>query len=304
MFGVYKRYPFPVPFRTKFFNVIRYFFTYPVLERFLVAQLAGGNSKWWPKFIPPVYFYQHGSVRKAKRDTILYDLDISKLIDHSLYFFSIQDKAWTNLFKVIKPEFYIVDAGANIGFLSMNLAKLCPQGFIYSFEPDSENFDYLQRNKNNNHFTNIHLFKTALGEKAGKAELYKMYDNNPGANRILSSQPNQNIASETIEIAVLDEFKKNGAIKKINLLKIDVEGFEPFVLKGAKEIIETWRPILFIELAEVNLRQQGYTARKLIELVESFNYSVEDARTMQPIDRDFDNHHTDILCFPKSDNSI
>ena len=304
MFGVYKRYPFPVPFRTKFFNIIRYFFTYPVLERFLITRLERSGSKWWPKFIPPVYFYQHGSVRKVKRNDIVYDLDISKLIDHSLYFFSIQDKAWTNLLNVIRPEFHIVDAGANIGFLSMNFAKLCPQGRIYSFEPDSENFDYLQRNKNNNHFTNIYLFKTALGEQTGRAELYKMYDNNPGANRILSNKPGQNIASETIEISVLDDFYKKGTIQKVDLLKIDVEGFEPFVLRGAREIIQRFRPVLFIELAEVNLRQQGYTARQLIELVESFHYNVEDARTMQPIDKNFENHHTDILCFPKSDKAF
>jgi FkbM family methyltransferase len=248
MFEVYKRYPFPVPFRTKFFNIFRYFFTYPILERFLITQLSKGRSRWWLKFIPPVYFYKHGSVRKAKRDNIVYDLDISKLIDHSLYFFSINDLAWKNLFKVIQPQFYIVDAGANIGFLSMNFAKLCPQGFTYSFEPDSENYDYLSRNRDNNKFSNISLFKTALGEQPGKGELYKLYDNNPGANRILADKPNQQIVSETIEISVLDDFKKKGAIHKVDLLKIDVEGFEPFVLKGAQEIIQTWRPILFVEL--------------------------------------------------------
>lgn len=300
MFGVYKRYPFPVPFRTKFFNIFRYFFTYSILERFLIARLSKSKSHWWPKFIPPVYFYKHGSVRKAKRDNIVYDLDISKLIDHSLYFFSINDQAWKNLFKVIQPQFYIVDAGANIGFLSMNFAKLCPQGFTYSFEPDSENYDYLSRNRDNNKFSNIALFKTALGEQPGKGELYKLYDNNPGANRILADKPNQQIVSETIEISVLDDFKKTGAIHKVDLLKIDVEGFEPFVLKGAKEIIQTWQPILFVELAEVNLRQQGYTAKKLIELIESFDYDVKDARTMQPIDKDFQNHHTDVLCFAKN----
>ncbi|HEY9048579.1 MAG TPA: hypothetical protein VIN08_21880, partial [Ohtaekwangia sp.] len=69
------------------------------------------------------------------------------------------------------------------------------------------------------------------------------------------------------------------------------------VLQGAKEIIHTWHPILFIELAEVNLRQQNYTAKKLIEQVESLGYNVLDARTMQPIDRDVKEHHTDILCF-------
>jgi FkbM family methyltransferase len=299
MLGVYKRYPFPVSARTKFFNLFRYFFTHPVLERFLIARLSKGQSRWWSKFIPPIYFYERESVRKAERDHILYDLDISKLIDHSLYFFSINDQAWKNLFKEIQPAFHIIDAGANIGFLSMSFARLCPEGFIYSFEPDSENFDYLKRNRDNNKFLNIALFKTALGEQPGKGELYKLYNNNPGANRILTNKPNQHVISETIEISVLDDFKKTGAVQRVDLLKIDVEGFEPFVLKGAKEIIKTWRPILFVELAEVNLRQQGYTAKKLIELIESFDYDVKDARTMGPIDRDFENHHTDVLCFAK-----
>jgi FkbM family methyltransferase len=297
MFGVYKRYPFPVPARTKFFNLFRYFFTFSLPEKFLIAQLSKGNSTWWPKFIPPIYLHKHGSVRNAQRGQVNFTLDVSNLIDHSIYFFTMNDPAWAQLLKLVKADYHVVDAGANIGYLSMNFAKLCSQGHVYSFEPDSENYRYLKKNKEDNAFQNITLFNKALGAEPGTARLFKLYENNTGANRILN-QNDSATASETIEIITLDSLKQQGIIQKVDLLKIDVEGYEPFVLQGASEIIRTWHPILFIELAEVNLRQQNYTAKKLIEQVEHLGYHVLDARTMQPVDRTVKEHHTDILCFP------
>jgi hypothetical protein len=83
-------------------------------------------------------------------------------------------------------------------------------------------------------------------------------------------------------------------------LKIDVEGFEIFVLQGAEKLLQRFKPILFIELAEVNLNEHGFTAKMLIEYVERLNYNVLDAKTMDPLDKLKPNHHTDMLCFSKS----
>jgi hypothetical protein len=79
-----------------------------------------------------------------------------------------------------------------------------------------------------------------------------------------------------------------------------VEGFELFVLRGAKKMVAKWRPILFVELVEENLRQQNYSGIDLIEYIENLGYSVLDARSMEPIQRYDRRQHTDILCFPLS----
>jgi hypothetical protein len=95
----------------------------------------------------------------------------------------------------------------------------------------------------------------------------------------------------------LDEFAEEEKIDKVDLIKIDVEGYEMFALEGAQKIIKRWNPILFVELVEVNLNQQGYSCLSLIEYIEGMGYEIKDAATMTPIDKTKKNYNTDILCF-------
>jgi hypothetical protein len=124
-----------------------------------------------------------------------------------------------------------------------------------------------------------------------------MYTNNPGANRILAKDSTGHHEQEEVQVTTLALVVDRLSIPFINLIKIDVEGFEMFVLKGGERIIEKWKPILFVELAELNLKQQGFSSKELIEYIERLNYEVRDARTMQIVDKFKTDHHTDILCF-------
>src|SRR5687768_11840505 len=161
MLGAYKRYPFKIPIRVKFFNAFRYFFTFSPFEKVLTSRLSHHPLSWCKKLIPPLYFYNPGSIRTVMRDGVNYSLDISRLLDHSIYFNNVNDKAWINLFKILRTHFNIIDAGANIGYLSLYFAKHCQKGLVYSFEPDSENFRNLSRNIELNSFKNIQLYNKA-----------------------------------------------------------------------------------------------------------------------------------------------
>lgn len=298
-FTVYKTYPFKIPLRVKFFNIFRALFTLSSLERFLIFQLSK-KRKGWERLIPPLYFYLHGSVRKAERNGFRYELDISRLIDHSIYFYKLNELTWNVLFDHIKEDSYVIDVGANIGFLSLQFARLCSKGMVFSFEPDSQNFQNLKKNIQLNHFDNVRIYKNALGATAETVTLYKIFENNPGANRILFTRPDMPHEQESIDVLVLDAIADDFNISRMDVMKIDVEGFEIFVLQGARNLIAKWRPILFVELAEVNLRQHGYTALALVEFIEQLDYDVRDARTMQPTDKRKTDYHTDIICFPQN----
>lgn len=298
MLSAYKRYPFRVPLRVKFFNLFRYIFQFRILEKFLVSKLASGKSGFWKRLIPPLYFYESGSFRNVVRDNIYFRLDISRLIDHSIFFFKVRDVGWENLFRLLKPDFHVIDAGANMGFLTLKFSRICVDGVVYGFEPDSDNFNDLSQNLRLNGFENVRLFKTALGEKPAEGTLYKVFANNPGANRILPHEPSFFFGSETVQITALDQYLSKGIISRVDLIKVDVEGFELFVLMGAREIIERFKPLMFIELVETNLRRQNCSSRGLIEFIEGYNYTVLDARTMLPIERNHGDHHTDVVCIP------
>jgi FkbM family methyltransferase len=298
LFTVYKKYPYRIPLRVRFFNTFRFLFTVRFFENLLLRGLSGYKS-FWRRLIPPVYLYSAGSMRKAEREGIQFRLDVSRLIDHSVFFKILNEPAWQNLFKIIKPGFVVFDIGANIGFLTLNFARICRQGTVVAFEPDSQNFESLEHNVKLNDFRNVHLRKLALGSQPETRVLYKLYDNNPGANRILSGEQHEDYAHEKVTVMTLDHMVKELSLQQLDLLKIDVEGFEMFVLRGAEESIRKWKPILFVELAEVNLNEHGFSARQLIEYIERLNYDVMDARTMEKIDRSKPDHHTDLICFFK-----
>jgi FkbM family methyltransferase len=224
-------------------------------------------------------------------------LDISKQLDHAIYFSTVKDAAWQNLFQVIRPGFNIIDVGANIGFLTLNFARLASKGMVYSFEPDSETFSKLRKNVSLNDFRNVRLSRIALGSRAGTGELYKMYESNPGANRILSAKPVSPVRSELVEITTLDHLDSRESFREIDLIKVDVEGYELFVLQGGYRLIKRCKPILFVELVDQNLKVHRCSSASVLQYLAQFDYLILDARTMKPL-ADSDAYYTDIFCFP------
>jgi FkbM family methyltransferase len=286
--------------RTVLYNFVRWFFKSPPLERFLLSRILGRPANaFFRKLIPPVYLYNRGKLRVVQRDHINYALDISRLIDHAIFFDRICDPGWANLLKCITQEMVVVDTGANIGYLTLHFARACPLGCVFAFEPDSDSYRDLQRNLALNSFRNIKTFSLALGDQSGTAALYKIYPRNPGANRILSGEPEEVYKSEMITVVKMDDIAESVGIQRIDVWKIDVEGYEMAVLQGGAESIRKWRPILFVELVDENLREHGWSASLLVQFIEGLGYNVFDARTMIPIDRNAP-HGTDVLCLSKS----
>ncbi len=295
----YKKFLYKVPFRHKLANVVRYFFKISFLEKLLISKLLKSKNEWYKKLIPPHFFYNPGSIRRAQREEFTFRLDISMFLDHAIFFSMMNgDPAQQNLLRYLQPHFTVLDVGANIGYLTLQFARSCHGGFVYSFEPDSQNFEALQTNVNLNDFQNIRIFKKALGSKPGTEILYKYYPGNPGTNRILKTKPDFQHQSETIDVITVDQFIEEKKVASVELIKIDVEGFEKFVLEGSAQTIEKWWPILFVELVEYNLNQQGYSCLELIEYIERLGYEVKDAVNMGPVDKLKQNHNTDIVCFP------
>jgi FkbM family methyltransferase len=302
LFSVYKNYPYRVPPRVRFFNLFRYFFTIPTLENILVARILKGKTSF-KKAIPPFYFYERGTIRYAQRGGINYALDISCLIDHAIYYCNTTQLSSEILFKLVRPNFIVVDIGANIGYTTLNFARICNNGSVYCFEPDSDNYRKLQENIGRNNFPNVNALQIAVGSTSESKTLSKIEKHNPGANRILPTDTHANYDSERVTVRTLDEVANELSIQKIDLIKIDVEGFELFVLKGALHVISKHHPILFVELSEVNLKAHGISTADLVGFIEKLGYEIKDAQTMRPFQKTGQDQHTDIVCFHRTNKS-
>ncbi len=160
-------------------------------------------------------------------------------------------------------------------------------------------FQILNTNIQQNNLKNITASSIALGAQPGKLPFYKMYVNNPGANRVLDQPPAIHYGEDWVEVNTCDHLAEQFHLSKLDLIKIDVEGFELFVLQGASMVIKKYKPILFIELAEANLREHNLTPSILVEHIEKLGYGIKDAKTMKTLDLSIKNIHTDIICFAK-----
>jgi FkbM family methyltransferase len=142
----------------------------------------------------------------------------------------------------LKPGMNVVDVGANIGLYSIFCAKLAGQtATIWAFEPSSESFARLQRNLALNQGTRVRPIQIALGDKTNTFLTLKSDPGFGDAYRYLATSregaEKNGGGIESVEVTTLDAWAGKNGLSELDFLKVDVEGGEYGVFRGAKEII-------------------------------------------------------------------
>jgi FkbM family methyltransferase len=177
----------------------------------------------------------------------------------------------------------VVDIGAHMGRYTIPSAKsVGVSGKVIAVEAHPYNFGILQHNLKLNKLTNVSALNSAVYSKKANLKLY-LPDEDLGytmhhsvMTNYLSTKYNNEIERKYIEVEAdtLDNLLKSSGITTVNWIKIDVEGAEYEVLKGAKEILSTNKPISI--LVEVHGKE---TYGPTIELLRSSNFNIEFERT-------------------------
>jgi len=129
----------------------------------------------------------------------------------------------------------IFDIGANHGEFAIKFSQYFKNANIYCFEPVKSTFNVLE--KNLSRYSNFKIFQKALGDKAGIAKIYLNKESDLVSSLVPNSKFHSSSTSEDVEVLTIDGFCQENGIKKIDILKIDVEGFELNVLEGAKNML-------------------------------------------------------------------
>lgn len=186
--------------------------------------------------------------------------------------FDKKEKDFFHFMNLISDDGIILDLGANIGVTSYHLAKRFPASKILSFEPLTLNINTLKRIKRRFKLLNIKEYQLAVGDKQGTLEMVMPVVNNVpmhGLSHVVNNDKNGNNQGFKYKVPVvkLDDFDDIlTASEKVNAIKIDVENFEYFALKGAKNILEKFHPIIYCELWENDNR------KKCIDLLNNIGY--------------------------------
>ena len=168
----------------------------------------------------------------------------------------------------------ILDVGANCGWYAIHLqARMAHNGIIYAFEPVPKTHEELKANINlNNLQDKIKKQNFALSDQSGTAVMYlPSFSGSPAASLRNLHGEEENIEVEC-KLEQLDEFCHTQGVARIDLIKCDVEGAELLVLRGGKESIKKYRPVLFIEILRKWSREFGYHPNDILNFLHDLGY--------------------------------
>jgi FkbM family methyltransferase len=157
---------------------------------------------------------------------------------------SIEGENWVEdkflLGPYLREGMVVMDVGANIGYLTLFFCRAVgPRGAVYAFEPEPENFRELARAVEHNHIEWCTTVNCACGTSDRPAFL------SAGLNGYIQADSE---AAANCRMTSLDLFTEERKISTVDLVKIDVEGFEADVLSGMSGMLKRHRPILYVEV--------------------------------------------------------
>ncbi len=214
--------------------------------------------------------------------------------DHLRFWFSAQDTfvgfpiavgvfepdVQAALDRLLKPGMNCVDVGANLGFYSVKMASIVSSkgGKVFSFEPDPFNFWLLEKNRDENRLRDfIMTSQSACGEKPGEVRIVS--DSNPanfGGMHIQRPEETAIATPTSAPVLRLDDVIDLSV--RVDLVKIDVEGYEPLVIRGMKRIINDSHPVIICEFCPPALRLYGEDApERLLTDLFAEGYTAYDA---------------------------
>jgi FkbM family methyltransferase len=243
---------------------------------------------FWSRFIPNPVLYPFHSIRQVNRGGINYSLDLSCMMQWYV-FWDFKAKDRDKLYSLVKKGDVIFDVGTNIGETLLNFARLTGEtGYVYGFEPDNENYRNVQANIALNPFKNIHVFQNAVSDKKETVKLFVVEPHNRGMNRILEPGEGEGKEFTTLEATTLDAIVRENSINRLDLVKIDIEGYEMHALRGASNTLRNLKPVLFIEVGYTRLLSHKTSPNELVRFLEDLGYTVLHSMTGERITRDYD----------------
>lgn len=196
--------------------------------------------------------------------------DVGRLI---AYFGSYERDESEYLVPSIRPDDTCFDVGANIGYYTTLMARAATLGSVHAFEPDPICGALLQLNVRLNRFENVTLNPIVLGATPGRVRLVRATDSGFNSLRDTGRRP----VAGTISVAMdtMDAYLAATGTRRVDVLKVDVEGAEGLVIEGAKRLLDdaSRRPrLILLELFEPNQKPFGSKVEEIVVRLRRCGY--------------------------------
>ena len=214
------------------------------------------------------------------RNEIKWNLDLDEGIDLSVYLFGTSERKISNIKTLLSKKngsLTIIDIGANIGSVSLLLAKILKNSKVFAIEPTNYAYNKLSENlKLNKELENrVFLRQLFISNNKKPKEVWSSWNFDKSNNK---HQKHLGTLKEIKQNAYikLDEFIKDENLKNVDFIKLDVDGYELDVLSSGEDFLIKNKPIIFIEIAPYLYPEFGYSCLELIKFIQKLNYNFLD----------------------------
>lgn len=227
--------------------------------------------------------------RVISRSGVRFDADLAEGIDLSLFLFGSFQK-WVIDGSILprKDDLCAIDIGANIGAICLPLAARHPKSRIIAVEPTDHAFKRLHRNIGLNpelqpRITTVQAFVGDGSQNSSTMVAYPSWrlDNTAGTKHEVHLGEAHEVTCPTISI---DGLAQQQALDHLDFIKIDTDGHELDILKGAQQTLQRWRPVVVFEFCFYENEKRGYTFNDFTSLFRDLNYDIclSDGKTQVP----------------------
>lgn len=184
--------------------------------------------------------------------------------------------------RVVRPGDTVLDIGANIGYFTAILAECVgSSGAVHAVEALAPLYELIKKSQSHNRWSNVHAYNCALGDK-NDSVFFLVNSINPGGSCIISAgeaavkmkvrpQSVINVQTETLDELLL----KQASLERVDYIKMDVEGAEDAVLRGAQKLIAQFKPKMSIEFSPTRYRMQGIDPVDVLQRLKDIGYCFE-----------------------------
>ena len=175
----------------------------------------------------------------------------------------------------LQPGMTVLDIGAHHGFYTLLASvRVGREGRVIAFEPSPRERERLGRHIRFNKCKNVQVEPVALGNVAGRSDFFIVEGYSDYCNSLRPPAVEEQTRTIQVDVTSLDEYLSRSRIVEVDFIKLDVEGAELDVLRGAKSILEAGqrRPVLLVEVFDIRTRPWGYPARDLVHFLHRLGY--------------------------------
>lgn len=211
----------------------------------------------------PVRFAEH----------LCMELDLSRLTDVLAYCYGPGEMEVGPACQLLCPQDgVVVDIGGNVGTTTLAFAQCVPRGRVHVFEPSPSMLPWLRRNLELSRLQNVTVHPFGLADAPSRGRLQVAVAGNPGSAFVAADDGKDDavVLAPAIEVRRLDDALAD--LSRLDFVKIDVEGLELRVLRGAEGLLKRHRPAVLFEVNEQALRRGGTSGKEVCDWLLARNY--------------------------------